>query len=87
MIRDIAVGDRPVYIREYVDWKLLHRCQHVVASDIHKSKGQLANVCLTHSKITDHLCLHHGYSYETYLEKISWQRCMTTMVLLAALLL
>ena len=56
-----------MYARKYVHLKLLHRCQHVVASDVNRTKGQLANVCLTRSKISEHKDLHHGSSYETYL--------------------
>ena len=47
-IRHVFYQDRPRYLVESIHKPLIHRCQHVIASDRDKAKGQLANVCLTH---------------------------------------
>ena len=66
-IRQLVVGDRPIYTSERYHHKLLHRCQHVICADRNKLKGMLANINLTHSNLVDDPGLDRRHSYETYL--------------------
>ena len=63
-VRNQFYGDRPRYITESLHQELLHRCKHVVAADRAKAKGQLSNVVLTHSALTEHKELIGRHSYE-----------------------
>ncbi|CAE7864782.1 unnamed protein product [Symbiodinium microadriaticum] len=43
-----------IYLRGWVNSLVNARCKHVVAADRAKAKGQLSNVVLTHSALTEH---------------------------------
>ncbi|CAE7761158.1 unnamed protein product [Symbiodinium sp. CCMP2456] len=67
VIRHCFTGDRPMFVVERVHHRLFHRCQHVVASDRDRARGQMANIMLTHSALVEESSLLKEHSYESFI--------------------
>ena len=69
-VRNIAVGDRAPFV-ERLHKRLFVRAQHVVAPNRKENKGQLSNVMLTHSALSEFTDIHEDSRYAVYI-----QRCL-----------